>query len=98
MTTASAGVVGPSPPDLMPSGFVGDKTSLNSVFEERHLVGTRQRIVHQRSAQRLTGVRIDIAPLGKGLSETRDDRAVRLPVDDQRIDDPADVVYRDVAR
>ncbi len=31
MTTARADVVGPSPPDLMPNGFVGENTSLKAV-------------------------------------------------------------------
>ena len=40
--TASAGVVPPSPPALMPSGLVGEGTSLSAVSKNGKLIGARQ--------------------------------------------------------
>ena len=58
----------------------------------------RHGVIHQRTGQRLAGIRIEIDLLADRLADALRDRAVGLTVHDQGIDAAADVVDRGVAR
>ncbi len=96
-TTASAGVVPPSPAGRMPSGWVEDGTSLISVVERGQEVGARHGVVHERAGQHLAVGRIVEAMLDQRLADPLGDAAVGLAVDDQRVHGAADVVDGGVA-
>ena len=97
-TTASAGVVPPSPPARMPSGLVGDGTSLIAVVNDGQVVGARHRVVHERAGQHLAARRVVVAVLQQRLADALHDAAMGLAVQDQRVDRAADVVDRRIAR
>ena len=95
--TAGAAVVPPSPPALMPSGLVGESTSAISVRNDGRQIGARHAVIHERSGERLPGIRIEIDLLPHRLPYPLRDSAVGLAVHDQRIDAAADIVDAGVA-
>src|SRR5471032_951823 len=59
-------------------------------------MGARHAVVHERAAQRLAGI-VDHALLPERLADSLHDRAMRLAMDDERIDATADIVDRGIA-
>src|SRR6266540_2449576 len=66
-------------------------------LKEWQLVSPRQRVVHEARRFELPGFGVVGEPLPERLADACGDTAVRLPVQDQRIHRPADVVDRGVA-
>ena len=66
--------------------------------ERRQRVGARHAVVHQRAAQRLPGLGIDVTVLPHRLTNALRDAAVGLPVHDQRVDAASDVIDPGIAR
>ena len=65
-------------------------------LEAHQIVGSRHRVVHQRSGQKLAALVVHRA-LPECLTDTLRQAAVQLAVNDHRVDDVADVVARQVA-
>ena len=85
-----------SPTPFTPSGFTGDGVSVWLLSIHGIMVRLRNRVVHQLAGDELAVVVID-GLLPERLAEALRDAAVHLPVDDQRVDDVAAIVHRDVA-
>ena len=60
-------------------------------LERREIVGTRHAIVHERARLELAALVIDRV-LVERLADALDQRAMDLALDDQRVDDAAEVV------
>ena len=97
ITAANAGVVPPSPPERTPSRFVGDGHFAERSSQERQGIGPRHRVIHEARRQQLPGLRLVIAVFEQRLADTLGDSALRLTVQDQRIDCAPDIVDRSVA-
>ena len=65
-------------------------------LERGHVVGARQRVVHQRAGEELTGGVVDHL-LEESVADAVRHAAVDLALDDDRVDHGAAVVHRDVA-
>src|SRR5215470_6254588 len=65
--------------------------------EERHVVGARHGVVHERAGEELAGAGIVHEMLEEGLAEALHDAAVDLPLDEERVDHPSHVVDHRVA-
>src|SRR5207249_4202810 len=65
--------------------------------EERHRVGARHRVVHERPGQQLAAVAVIDDLFAHCLADTLDDAAMDLAVHDHRVDRPSDIVDRAVA-
>ena len=74
---------------------IGRREDLDDLRAEgRHGVRPRQRVVHQRAGERLSGGGVDVVNLRYRLADPLSGAAVRLAVDDQRVDAASDVVDR----
>ena len=90
-------MVPPSPPGRMPSGWVVDGTSLSSVAKDGRSSARGMRVVHEAAASSWPLSAVVVAVLQQRLAHALRDAAVRLAVQDQRIDRAADIVDRGVA-
>ena len=61
------------------------------VHEQRRIFGPRHRVIHVGAGQQLTLLIIDGA-FAQGLPDPLDDTAMRLTIDQQRVDDDAEIV------
>ena len=95
-TAGEQPMVPASPTPFTPSGFTGDGVIVWLALDPRHHVRARHRVIHQLAGDKLAVVVID-GLLPQRLAEPLRDAAVHLPVDDQRIQDIAAIVHRDVA-
>ena len=78
---------------------IGRRQHLDDLgLERRQGVRARHAVIHERAGERLAGGGINVALLPQRLAHALRDAAMRLAVDDQRIDAAADVVDRGVAR
>jgi hypothetical protein len=91
ITAANAGVVPPSPPERTPSLFVGVGTSLSAVSKNGSVSARGIPIIHEARCQELPALRLVIAVLEKRLADALGNSAMRLTVQDQRVDRAPDI-------
>ena len=89
-------IVPDSPMPFAPSGLRGDGVSVFDRFEARELGRARHRVVGERRRERVAVGVVDVL-LPQRLRDALRDAAVLLARDDQRVEDAAAVVDRDVA-
>ena len=96
-TTAGVEAIVPvSPAPFTPSGLTSVERLRAVELERREELGLRHRVLHHARRLQLAVLVVDRA-LPERLRDALRDAAVHLPVDDQRVDHPPDVVDRDVA-
>ena len=86
-----------SPQPLTPSGLVLRRHRVRVNCQRADVVGTRHRIVHERAGDELTGIGIEMDILHQDLADALRHAAGDLAVDQERVDDGADVVHHAVA-
>jgi hypothetical protein len=65
--------------------------------QERQRVGARHRVIHEARRQELPALRLVIAVLKQRLADALGNSAMRLTVQDQRIDSAPNIVHRGIA-
>src|SRR5215813_10715866 len=91
MIAAGAPIVPASPQPLAPSGLCVQSVVGRQV-ENRNVVGPGQTIVHQRAGAELAALSIINRVSVEGLADALDQPAVHLALDNQRVDDAAEIV------
>ena len=86
-----------SPAPLMPSGLVLHGTLRVSKTKVGHIVGARQRIVHEARGEQLADRASKTVSLHQRLADALRDPAMHLAGEQQRIERDAEVVDHDIA-
>ena len=93
---AAAGAMIPlSPTPLIPSGLIAEGKSRCADVEWRNLVGSRQRVLHERAGEELAFVVVEQL-LHQRAADSLDHAAVELPLHHHRIDGSAAIVDGDM--
>ena len=96
--TPPTGMMPPSPAPFAPNGLMGDgSSSIRNTRIFGHVGGGRHQVVGQRGAQWLAMIVIGKA-FEKRAAETLNDSAKHLPSQCRRIDDPADILHRNIVQ
>ena len=81
-----------SPQPFAPSGLCVHGVTLVATLNDGKIVGSRHRVVHVASGEKLTGAFFVDTALEQRLADALRDASVHLAFDDHRIDDVAEVV------
>lgn len=92
ITAANADVVPPSTPEWTPSRVRRRGNFAERSREERQRVGAGHRVIHEARRQQLPSLGFVVAVLAQRLANNLGNSAVRLTVQDQRVDRASDTI------